>query len=62
MTLLITLPTIAVLGVSMVTLHFHTTLDILGAIPLVLAIYGIVHFAWRLPSESPLLDRAQVST
>jgi membrane-associated phospholipid phosphatase len=61
-TLLVTLPLLVVLGISMVCLKYHTTIDILGAIPLVLVIYGIVHCTWRLPSDSPLLDRARVST
>ncbi len=61
-TLAITLPLLAVLGVSMVFMRYHTTLDILGAIPLVLIIYGILHRAWRLPSDLPLLDRFTLST
>ena len=60
-TLYITLPLIVVLGISMVYKHYHTTFDILGAIPLVLEVYGAIHLAWRLPSDSPLLDRAKVS-
>jgi len=55
-TLAITLPLLAVLGVSMVSLHFHTTLDILGAIPLVLIVYGVIHKYWRV---SPRLLPAQ---
>jgi len=51
-TLVITLPLVAVLGVSMVSLHYHTTFDILGAIPLVLIVYGIVHGLWRVPMVS----------
>jgi membrane-associated phospholipid phosphatase len=61
-TLLVTLPLLVVLGVSMVSLRYHTTIDILGAFPLVLVIYGIVHRTWRLPSDSPLLDRVTLST
>jgi len=51
-TLFITLPLLVVLAFSMVTLRYHTTFDILGAIPLVLVIYGLVHWLWRLPSDS----------
>jgi len=51
-TLFITLPLLVVLAVSMVMLHYHTTFDVLGAIPLVLVIYGLVHWLWRLPSDS----------
>jgi membrane-associated phospholipid phosphatase len=60
-TLAITLPLLVVLGISMVSLGYHTVIDILGAIPLVLIIYGLIHFVWRLPSDAPL-DRAKVST
>jgi membrane-associated phospholipid phosphatase len=60
-TLAITLPLLVVLGISMVSLRYHTVIDILGAIPLVVIIYGLIHFAWRLPSDAPL-DRAKVST
>ena len=60
-TLYLTLPLVAVLAVSMVYKHYHTPLDILGAVPLVLVIYGIVHRVWRLPADSPLLDRWTVS-
>jgi len=51
-TLAITLPLVVVLGVCMVTLHFHTTLDILGAIPLVLGVYGLVHWFWHVSLDS----------
>lgn len=51
-TLAITLPLVVVLGVSMVSLHFHTTSDILGAIPLVLIVYGVIHRYWRVPPVS----------
>lgn len=61
-TLAITLPLVVVLGVSMVSLHYHTTWDILGAIPLVLVVYGVVHWCWRLPSESAHFDQATVSS
>jgi len=47
-TLAITLPLLVALGVSLVTLHYHTTFDVLGAIPLVLIVYGIVHKYWRV--------------
>ena len=60
-TLAFTLPLLVVLGVSMVKLHYHTTFDILGAIPLVLVVYGIIHAYWRVSPDSPPLDRATVS-
>jgi len=60
-TLFATLPLVVVLAVSMVYMKYHTTLDIVGAVPLVLIVYGIVHGLWRLPSDSPLLDRWTVS-
>jgi hypothetical protein len=58
-TLLITLPLLVVLVVSMVTLRFHTTFDILGAIPLVLIVYGIIHKYWRLEPERVAEVRAR---
>jgi len=61
-TLAVTLPLLVVLGVSMVSLRYHTTFDILGAIPLVLVVYGVVHWYWRLPSESAHFGRATVSS
>jgi hypothetical protein len=60
-TLVITLPLVVVLAVSMVTLRYHTTFDILGAIPLVLGVYGVIHWLWPVSMESPRLDRARVS-
>ncbi len=59
-TLLITLPLIVLLGFSMVTLHYHSTFDILGAVPLALVVYGTIHWLWPL-AASPPLDRARVS-
>ena len=60
-TLAITLPLVVLLGVSMVTLRLHTVWDILGAVPLVLIVYGIVQRSWRVSPASPLLDRTPVS-
>ena len=60
-TLAITLPLLVVLGVALVVLHFHDTLDVLGAIPLVLGVYGILHWVWSMSPASPPLDRATVS-
>jgi hypothetical protein len=62
-TLYITLPLLAVLAVSMVYKRYHTPLDIAGAIPLVLAVYGLIHWLWRLPSESAaVFARASVES
>jgi membrane-associated phospholipid phosphatase len=60
-TLAITLPLTVLLGVSLVALHLHTVSDILGAIPLVLVVYGIVHRCWSVAPAPPPLDRATVS-
>jgi len=60
-TLAVTLPLVVLLGVSMVALHLHTVWDILGAIPLVLVVYGIVQKSWSVSSASPPLDRTPVS-
>jgi hypothetical protein len=48
-TLAITLPLVALMGRGMVIMHYHSVVDVLGAIPLVLVVYGIVHWLWRLP-------------
>jgi hypothetical protein len=47
--------------VALVALHCHDSLDVLGAVPLVLGVYGIVHWAWNMSPSSPPLDRATVS-
>jgi membrane-associated phospholipid phosphatase len=61
-TVLLTVPLLIALAVSLVILHDHTTLDIFGAIPLVLIVYGFIHACWRLPRASmPPLDSAAVS-
>jgi hypothetical protein len=60
-TLAITLPLLVPFGVALVALHFHNVWDVLGAIPLVLGVYGIVHGFWNVPPASPPLDRAAVS-
>jgi hypothetical protein len=60
-TLAITLPVLVPFGMAMVAWHFHSALDVWGAMPLVLIVYGIVHGLWPLPS-SPPLDRATVSS
>jgi len=55
-TLAITLPLLIPFGRGLVTMHYHSTFDVLGAIPLVLVVYGIIHWLWRLPLASPPLD------
>jgi len=59
--LVITLPVLVALGVALVELHFHRVGDVLGAIPLVLVVYAIVHGMWRIAPALPPLDRAAVS-
>ncbi len=51
-TLAITLPLVVVLGVCMVILNLHSTLDILGAFPLALIVYGLVHWFWPVSPDS----------
>jgi membrane-associated phospholipid phosphatase len=60
-TLAVTIPLLALLGAALVLLHLHTTFDVMGAFPLVLIIYGLLHTWWRLPGDVPPLDRAGVS-
>ena len=60
-TLAITLPLLIPFGVALVVLHFHNVWDVLGAVPIVLGVYGIVHGLWSVSPASPPLDRAAVS-
>jgi hypothetical protein len=43
--------------VALVVLHFHNVGDVLGAVPLVLVVYGTVHRFWPMSPASPPLDR-----
>jgi hypothetical protein len=45
-------PLVAAMAVSLVALHDHETIDVLGAIPLVLVVYGLIHTWWKLPRAS----------
>ncbi|HEV3271159.1 MAG TPA: hypothetical protein VGZ93_03165 [Candidatus Methylacidiphilales bacterium] len=56
-TLAISLPLLVPFGAALVALHFHGVWDVLGAIPLVLGVYGIVHWDWNAPMASRPLDR-----
>jgi hypothetical protein len=60
-TLSVTLPLLLIFGIDLVRYNCHTPWDVLGAIPLVFMVYGIVHALWKLPSAMPPLDRAKVS-
>jgi hypothetical protein len=59
-TLCLTLPSLVVFGRELVFYHCHTTSDVLGAIPLVLIVYGIIHALWKFSPVVPL-DSAKVS-
>jgi len=50
-TLVITLPLLVVMGRGLIMVQAHSLADVLGAIPLVLVVYGIVHWLWRLPPD-----------
>jgi hypothetical protein len=60
-TLAITLPFLIFFGVELVVYNCHTVWDVLGAVPLVLGVYGIVHAVWRMPPATRPLDRAAIS-
>ena len=60
-TLAITLPFLIFFGVELVAYNCHTPLDVLGAVPLVLGVYGIVHAVWSMPPATRPLDSATVS-
>ena len=51
-TLTVTLPSVAILGYCLVALHCHSTEDILGAIPLAMTVYGLVHWMWPLSAAT----------
>jgi hypothetical protein len=55
-TFAITLPLLVPFGAALVILGFHTVLDVVGAIPLVLVVYGTVDWLWPLRASSPPLD------
>jgi len=60
-TLLITLPFLVFFGETLVAYNCHSALDVLGAVPLVLGVYGIVHALWSIPAATRPLDSAPVS-
>jgi len=60
-TLAVTIPLLLVLGIALVVLGFHTILDVLGAIPLVLVVYAIVYTAGRRGRAIPPLDSRTTS-
>jgi membrane-associated phospholipid phosphatase len=57
-TLAITLPLLVPFGIGLVACHFHTPMDVLGAFPLVLVVYGLVHWSWPSPPTPPLDSHA----
>jgi membrane-associated phospholipid phosphatase len=61
-TLAFTLPLLIPFGAALITLHFHTPEDVLGAILIVLCVYGIIERVWKMSLVSPPLDRATVSS
>jgi len=60
-TLAITLPILVPFGMALVSLHYHTPGDVLGAIPLVLVVYGLARWFWPMPPPSPPLDSRPTS-
>jgi hypothetical protein len=56
-TLVLTLPILVLFGVELVAHRFHTTSDVLGAIPVVLVVYALVFAAGRWPGSRPLDSR-----
>jgi membrane-associated phospholipid phosphatase len=60
-TLAMTIPLVVLLGVLLVVLGFHSTFDVLGAIPLVLAVYAVVYGYGRRKSGIPPLDSRTTS-
>jgi hypothetical protein len=60
-TLVLSVPLLIYLAFSLVEAHLHETMDVIGAFPLVLAIYGPIHAWWRLPGDSASLDTPTLS-
>ncbi len=60
-TLVFTFPFLILFGIELVAYDCHTPLDVLGAIPITLLVYGVVHYAWSVHAAAPL-DRTKVST
>jgi hypothetical protein len=56
-TLAITLPILIFFGIGLVAHRFHTTLDVLAAVPLVLLVYALVFRAISWPGSRPLDSR-----
>ena len=58
-TLAITLPLLVPFGIALVVLRFHSTLDVVGAVPLVLLVYALTYKFWMpAPAMAPLDSRA----
>ncbi len=49
-TLAITLPALVPFGVEIIIQKMHTVTDVVGAIPLVLIIYGLIYRFWKMPA------------
>jgi membrane-associated phospholipid phosphatase len=60
-TLAVTLPLLLLFGIALVAFRFHSILDVVGAIPLGLIVYGIVYKCWRPISVMPPLDSRTTS-
>ena len=58
-TLAITLPLLVPFGALILSQHYHSLFDLLGAIPLVLVVYGLVHWNWIRRAPSPPLDSGE---
>jgi membrane-associated phospholipid phosphatase len=58
----VTFPLVVVMAVDLVLLHDHTPLDVLGAFPLVVVVYSLIHAWWRLRPSAPSLDSVAVSS
>jgi hypothetical protein len=60
-TLAISLPLLIPFGMALVAYHFHSTVDVIGAVGIVLIVYPAVHSLWPIRTVSPHLDRAKIS-
>ena len=55
--LAVTLPFLVLFGIELVRHRFHTPVDVLGAVPVVLLVYAVVFRSIRWPALRPLDSR-----
>ncbi len=54
-TLRYTVPCTLLMACLLVALRYHEVIDVIGAVPLVIAVYGPIHYFWPLPGDASRL-------